>query len=168
MTVVCSIAWEEPTDQKEMNHDWISIVQSILVNPTGGPDWSGGKRGPQDHKKYSRGRSHAAICQNAWASRQVEDARRELVMTSNQSQNLVRAVFSRLCRGRFGAFMSKALLGFSSCGIAFLTPWKSLFVNTCCVWQVVFQTTSIPIPKIIATQHFFSKSHIKVDVYHSS
>lgn len=64
-------------------------------------------------KQYSKGRVHGAYVRNAWASRQTADAQRVLQLSSDQSQNLAKAVFSRWARGRNSAFHTTQFLSVS-------------------------------------------------------
>ena len=64
-------------------------------------------------KQYSKGRVHGAFVRNAWASRQAADAQRVLQLSSDQSQNLAKAVFSRWARGRNSASHTTQFLSVS-------------------------------------------------------
>lgn len=62
-------------------------------------------------KQYSRGAVHAAFCKNAWASRQADAARKRVQLSADQSQNMVKAVFSKWARGRNQSSSGKVCLG---------------------------------------------------------
>ena len=58
-------------------------------------------------KNWSKGRTHGAFCRNGWASRQVEEARQAAELGADRAQNLVKAVFSKMLRGRYVRAISK-------------------------------------------------------------
>ena len=84
-----------------MDLDWTSGLMGYLLSSAAA--WVLEEINNDENKpkrQYSQGRVHSAFCKNAWAKRQAASARKAVQLSSDQSQNMVKAVFSKWARGR--------------------------------------------------------------------